>query len=258
MNNFRKAAPYLYLTKGSQEGTYVLFLLVPVGPSFDVNLNSVTPTGKSDHFEIAYSTTQAATTELYRLKNWILTKGTKQYVKVIADADAGLTMRIDFSAADIELATPAADGSQRQAPYIFLGKEAVGPTNFARPSCIVLFDAMVDKQTEIVSFEGESCYLNITCSTANVVGTSPTHFTINQNLRVKMASPTPYFEASVEQDTGIVSLGPGGGKKKRKVATHTPGALMANGNGQSNSLAGLEATSELTFRSGVPEEALSN
>lgn len=258
MNNFRKAAPYLYLTKGSQEGTYMLFLLVPVGPSFDVNLDSVIPTGKSDHFEIAYSTIPTATTELYRLKNWTLTKGTKQYVKVIANADAGLTMRIDFSAADIEVAAPAADGSQRQAPYIFLGKEAVGVTNFARPSCIVLFDAMVDKQAEVVSFEGESCYLNITCGTANVIGTNATDFTINQSIRAKIVSPTPYFEASVEQDTGIISLGPGGGKKKRKVATHTPSALMANGNGHNNGVIGQEAMGELTFRTGVPEEALSN
>lgn len=257
MNNFRKAAPYLYLTKGSQADTYVLFLLVPVGPSFDVNLNGTAPMSMSDHFQIAYSTMPTATTELYRLKNWTLTKGTKQYVKVIANADAGLTMRIDFSAADVEVAAPAADGSQRQAPYIFLGKEAVGQTNFARPSCIVLFDAMVDKQTEAISFEGESCYLKITCGTTNVVGTSAANFTINQDLRVKMVSPTPYFEASVEQDTGIVSLGPGGGKKKR-VATNTPIPPLTAGNGQSNGLAGLEAVSELTFRSGAPEEALSN
>ena len=254
MNNLRKAAPYLYLTKGSQPDTYVLFLLVPVGPSFDVNLSSVTPTSMSDHFEIAYNTTPTATTELYRLKNWTLTKGTKQYVKVVGNSDAGLTMKIDFSAADTELAAPATDGSQRQAPYIFLSKEPVGLTNFARPSCIVLFDAMVGKQTETVSFEGENCYHSITCGAANVIGTDAADFTINQNLRVKMTSSAPYFEACVEHDTGIV-LATVGGKKKRKGATNTPGASMFNGNGHVN---GVAEMGESTVRSEVFEEASNN
>lgn len=246
MNNLRKAVPYMYLTRGSQEGTYVLFLLVPVGPSFNVILDNVAPTVVGDHFEVAYSTTPTATTDLYRLKNWTLTKGSRQYVKVIGNSDAGLTMRIDFSSADTELATPAADGSQRQAPYIFMGKETVGIANFARPSCIVLFDAMVGVQTEAVSFEGENCYHSIACGTANVIGTDAANFTINQDLRAQMTSATPYFEASVEHDTGIFFAAEGDGKKKRKVATHTPGLpMLVNGNGQGNGLTEIEEAGEL-------------
>jgi len=237
MKNFRKAAPYLYLTRGSQEGSYILFLLVPVGPSFDVNLDNAVLTSHSDRFEINYSTITLATTAAYRLKQWTLTPGGKQYVKVIGNSNAGLTMKLYFSSSDSEPATPA-DNAQRQAPYIFLGKETVDGFDFARPSCIVLFDEQVGLNAEAVSILGESCVHSITCSTSNVIDlNSATSFALNQDVRIKMTTDTPYFEASVEQDTGIILAGVGTVKKKRKVATNTPGApAAASNNGHSNGL----------------------
>lgn len=239
MKNFRKAAPYLYLTRGSQEGSYILFLLVPVGPSFDVNLDSASLTSHSDRFEIAYSTTASATTAAYRLKQWTLTPGSKQFVKVVCNANAGLTMKLYFSSSDSEPATPASDNGQRQAPYIFLGKETVDGFDFARPSCIVLFDEQVGLNAEAVSIQGENCVHSITCSTSNVIDlNSASSFALNQDVRIKMTTDSPYFEASVEQDTGVILAGVGTGKKKRKVATNTPGApAAASNNGHSNGLA---------------------
>jgi hypothetical protein len=240
MKNFRKAAPYLYLTRGSQEGSYVLFLLVPVGPSFDVNLDSASLTSHSDRFEIAYSTVASATTAAYRLKQWTLTPGSKQYVKVACNADAALTMKLYFLAADSELAAPASDNGQRQAPYIFMGKETVDGTDYARPSCIVLFDEQVYLNTEAIAVQGENCYHSITCSASDVsASNSAPDFTINQDLRLKMTTAWPYFEASVEQDTGVI-LFTGPQKKKRKVATNTPGAAAAESTRPSNGQTEME------------------
>lgn len=253
MKNLKKKAPYVYLTKSAQEGHYMIFLLVPVGPSMDVNLTNVQPVSHSDHFLVEYSTASASIAETYRLKHWTVEKGNKDYVKVTADNDPDLTNRIYFDYADDEVATASADGGLRQAPYIYVGKETEGAVTYARPSCIVLFDSIVGVQSEAISVEGENCFHNIVCGESNVLTTQAAHFSINQDLRVKLTGlgQVPYFEALVEQITGIASLAMGGDKKKRKVTTRTPTPSIPNGNGGYSGSGEMEAVGEGAFRSGI-------
>ena len=232
MNNFKKSAPYLYLTRASQLDSYVLFMLIPLDPSSNVVLSGVSPTDQNDHFQIAYTTDGGNTLETYRLMHWTITKGTKQYIKAVGNGSADLTMKLYFNSADTELATPASDHGLRQAPYIFLGKETVGATTYVRPSCVVLFDALVGREEEAISFDEDNCTYVINCGADGVLAKNAANFVINQDLRTEMSGQMPYFEATVEHNTGILGLAAdGGGKKKRKVATHTPAPGMATTNG---------------------------
>lgn len=230
MNNLRKSAPYLYLTRASQQGSYVIFMLVPLDSSANVVLSGVSPTDQGDHYQIAYSTTNDTTPDTYRLMHWTVVKGNRQYIKAVGNGSADLTMKLYFDSADTEIAAPGSDHSQRQAPYIFLGKETVGARTFVRPSCIVLFDALVGKEEEAISFDEDNCTYVINCGVGGALATNAANFVINQDLRTEMTGQMPYFEATVEHNIGIVGLAPAeGGKKKRKVATHTPTTAMPNG-----------------------------
>jgi len=228
MNNIRKLAPYLYLTRTTIENQFDLFVLVPVDAGQDVNFG--TADNNITRYTIACTiVANNNQTDLYCVRRYTLTKTTQLFVEVICNGGAPLTMKLYFENADSEVASSANATRQLHAPYIFLGQEMIAATavNYARPSCIVLFDTAVGRQVESVSFHESSCYHTLTCGVAGAV-TDPADFTINSDLKTRIGTALPSFESVIEQILPAAA-GPGGGSKKRKAMTNTPPFMNPNG-----------------------------
>jgi hypothetical protein len=213
MGNIIRLAPYAYLAKRNGNGTiYDLLLLVPVGASGDTDLGNVSPVkGNGNKITIDYTTSNSATSALYRAKHWeIDSDGTYLYLEIQGDDRADRTLFLAFEDADTEPAT-VSNAQQTCAPYLFAKKESAGNVNVVHPSCIILFDPGLGLYQEEIIFASNVCSPVVTLGNTNGIITDPTKFVINQQVKAIVASNQVFtFE-------GTVAESPGNNKPPRKM-----------------------------------------
>ncbi|MDX1910523.1 MAG: hypothetical protein SFV22_03505 [Saprospiraceae bacterium] len=200
MGNIIRLAPYAYLAKRNGNGNiYDLLLLVPVGASGDTDLSNIQPvkTG-GNKITVDYTTSNSATNALYRVRHWeIDSEGRYQYIQIQGDERSDRTVVLAFEDADDE---PAMVSNQQQtcAPYLFVKVESVGNTDFAHPSCIILFDPGLGLYHEDIIFATNTCAPTVTLGSNGGVITDPSRFVINQHVKAKLIpNQTFIFEGTV-------------------------------------------------------------